>query len=172
MKVFTSEGMSPDQAFNKQADFELGYDLTKQFHKANVDPNEFAEQYLGDEPEEGYGHYITLQAPKTKTTKNKYKVSNVVNKTSRKWATIVNFIDTDGVTVYSNPSKTMTKAKAISKAKELVQGLKKDIKIVLTKQLVAGDSVIATVISNPDIVTLGRYFFFGVENPTPAVNEH
>ena len=170
MKVFTSEGMSPEQAFSNQADFELGYDLTKQFHKANVEPDEFAQQYADDNPIEGYGDYIVLQKPNTKTTKNKYKVLNVVNKTSRKWATIVNFIDNDGITVFSNPSKTMTKAKAISKAKELVQGTQKTITITLTKQVITGDPIVATVVPNPNVVIPGRYFFFGTENVQDPFN--
>lgn len=166
MKVFTSEGMTPDQAFGNQADFELVNDVTKLFHKSNLDPKEFAEQYLGSDPIDGYGNYIVLQKPKTKTTKRKYKVDNVVNKVSRKWATIINFVNKEGVTVASSPSKVMTKAKAISKAKELVEGTGQNINIVLTKQVIEGEAVIAKVSPNPDIVIQGRYFFFGIENPT------
>jgi hypothetical protein len=171
MKSFTSEGMDSIQAFGDCTSFELGYDVTKQFHKANVEPEQFAEQFLGDEPVEGYGYYVVLQKPNTKTTKNKYKVLNVVNKTSRKWVTMVNFIDNNEITVFSSSSKTMTKAKAISKAKELVQGTQKTIIISLTKQVITGDPIVATVVPNPDIVTPGRYFFFGTENSQGSLDD-
>lgn len=161
MKIFTGEGMNPEEAFDKTQGLLLTMDVTKKFHKSGLDLNEFIEDYLTRVPS-GYAYYIELRKPKTKIMKKKYKVVNIVNKTVRKWATIINFVDDNDTLVYSESSKTMTKAKAISKAKELVQGTGKDITITLTKQVVAGEPQIASVVTNPDIVTKGNYCFFGI----------
>ena len=164
MKTIIAEGASPDLAFNQQANFVLTNNATKAFSKSTDTIENFSKQYLEKnyDSAEGLGAYVILKEPKKPSTKTKYKIENVVNKTVRKWETVTNFIDEDDDIVFQIPSKETTKAKSIKKAKSIAEELGKVIKITLTKRVKVGSPVTA-VVSVAKQNTDGKYFFFGIE---------
>lgn len=165
MKTIIAEGDTPELAFNEQLNFELVQDATKAFKKTQEDIADFAAFYLETyaDSADGYGAYIILREPKKTSTKIKFKVDNIINRTVRKWATITNFMDSNEKIVLKYPSKGTTKSKSIAVAKKLALELLTDITIVLTKQVIVGDPTIARVSVNKDTNTTGKYYFFGIE---------
>jgi hypothetical protein len=165
MKTIIAEGNSPELAFNGAFDFAIASNATSSFKRSQEDIADFAADYLESYAEsvDGFGAYIVLREPKKAPVKTKFKVDNFINKGSRKWETITNFIDQNENTVLKYPSKGTTKSKSIAKAKELALELNTEITLVLTKQVSVGDPTIAKIAVNTDTNTMGKYYFFGIE---------
>lgn len=164
IKTFTAEGATPELALNNQLSFDDLTNVTRAYIKANVSLEEFVKQYLTDDPFEGFGYYVVIRAAKKPLDKPRFKVINHINKTVRKWTTMVNFINDEGKVLETATTKDMPKAKAIAHAKELATEKNAAITIVLSKEVATGSGTIAEIQPKEDNSD-GKYFFFGLENP-------
>lgn len=167
IKTLTAEGATPELALNNQVSFDDLTNVTRAYIKANISLEEFAKQYLGDDPFEGFGYYVVIRPARKPLDKPRFKVINHINKTVRKWITMVNFINDEGKVLETATTKDMPKAKAIKHAKELAEQRNTTITVVLSKEVATGSGTIVEIQPKEDNSD-GKYFFFGVENPVVA----
>lgn len=162
IKTLTAEGTSPETALGNLAIFDDLTNVTRAYIKANISLEEFATNFIGDDPVEGLGYYIVIKPAKKPLDTPKFKVVNHINKNIRTWATVVNFINDEGKVLETASTKTMPKAKAIKHAKSLAEQNDSSITITLSKEIVLGSDIIAEIQPKEDNSN-GKYFFFGVE---------
>jgi len=167
LKIVSGKGFTKDEAFAKQANYDVKFNATLAWKKANspvgTEFKAFAADYLGKKLKSvaGIGVFVVVSSGVEDNRERPYTTNVIATEGKRKYKANYIIVDKATEAIVGDAGK---KSEAIAKGKDIVSEKRIDVRIELIKRVSEGQAIAAEITYTPSKnAKEGSFMFFGIE---------